>query len=175
MNEEIKIKAVVIFDIIGRPPEHIIQGLENVITEVGKEKGISIISKDIKEPHAVPNQENFYTTFAEVEVEADNILSLSILLLKYMPAHIEIISPEMMALSNSNWNDVLNEIIRRLHAYDEVARVVQIDKQHLVKKIEEITGKTIQEVMAQKTKTEEEKSENKQKTKQKKKPAEKKK
>ena len=57
-----------------------------------------------------------------------------------MPAHIEIIEPEMIVLTNSGWNDVLNELTRRLHGYDEVARVLQIEKDILEKKLREVLG-----------------------------------
>jgi hypothetical protein len=58
---------------------------------------------------------------------------------KYMPAHIEVVSPETIPLSNNGWSDILSELVRRLHSYDEVARILQIEKQELIKKIQELT------------------------------------
>jgi len=46
--------------------------------------------------------------------------------------------PELIALTNNGWNDVLNELTRRLHGYDEIARVLQIEKNVLEKKLREI-------------------------------------
>lgn len=143
MAEETKIRVVFILDVIGRPPRHLIESLEKVIDEIDKEKGVTVKMKDIKEPTLMKDRQDFYTTFAEIEVEIDEILYLAILLFKYMPAHIEIISPEILALSNTGWNDVLNELVRRLHGYDEIARVMQIEKDILQKKILELTGQEI--------------------------------
>jgi len=55
-----------------------------------------------------------------------------------MPAHVEIISPELIVLSNNNLNDILNEVVRRLHGYDEIARIIQVEKTILEKKLREL-------------------------------------
>ena len=86
------------------------------------------------------NKKGFYTTFAEIEVEVEEILYLAILMFKYMPAHIEIVEPELIVLTNNGWNDILNELTRRLHGYDEVARVLQVEKDILEKKLREVLG-----------------------------------
>ena len=133
MSSDEKIRAVMILDVIGRPEKHLIESLEKVIEEIDKEKGVSVKMKDIKVPTLMKDQKDFYTTFAEVEVEVEEMIYLAILLFKYMPAHVEIISPEILAMSNANWNDVLNELARRLHSYDEMARIMQVEKSILLK------------------------------------------
>ena len=139
-SDKLKINAVMILDVIGKPPEHLIKSLERLIEEMDKEKGVVVKSKQIKEPVLMKDQKDFYTTFAEVEVEVEEISYLVILMFKYMPAHVEIISPEIIALSNSGFNDILNELVRRLHGYDEIARIMQMEKQILLKKIQELGG-----------------------------------
>lgn len=140
MSSDKKISAVMILDIIGRPPEHLVESLEMIIKEMDKEKGVVVKSKQIKEPVLMKDQKDFYTTFAEIEVEVDDILYLVLLMFKYMPAHIEIISPEIIGLSNSGFNEVLNELVRRLHGYDEIARIMQVERGILLKKIQELGG-----------------------------------
>ena len=137
--EETKgITAVMILEAVGKPPEHLVEALENLLKEMDKEKGVSIISKDINEPIEIKDQKGFYTTFAEVEVEVEEIAHIAILMFKYMPAHIEIVYPELIALTNGGWNDIFNELTRRLHGYDEVTRVTQVEKSILEKKLREI-------------------------------------
>jgi hypothetical protein len=146
-SDEVKVSVIMILDIIGRPPEHLVESLEKIIEEMGKEKGVTLKSKQIKEPVPIKDQKDFYTTFAEIEVEVDEILYLAILMFKYMPAHIEIIQPELIALSNNGFNDILNELTRRLHGYDEIARIMQIEKQILLKKIQELGGEIPAQIM----------------------------
>lgn len=137
------IKAVLIIEVLGRPPEHLTETLNNLINKIDAEKNVSVQSKKINEPKPMKDQKEFYTSFAEVEVEVEEILYLAILMFKYMPAHIEIIYPELIALTNNGWNDILNELTRRLHGYDEVAKILQFEKAVLEKKLREaLEGKT---------------------------------
>ncbi|MBU1252462.1 MAG: hypothetical protein KJ905_02580 [Nanoarchaeota archaeon] len=147
MKDEIKINAVLILDIIGKPKEYLLESLEKHIANLDKEKGVVVKLKKIREPELMGNQEVFYTTFAEVEIEVDEILTLVGLMFKYMPAHVEIISPEMMGITNNVFNETLNELVRRLHGYDELARVMQTEKQVLIKKIKELDGEIPEGIM----------------------------
>ena len=132
------IKASLIIEVLGRPPEHLIETLEDIVKKIDEEQGVKVLEKKIKEPTLMKDQKDFYTGFVEIEVEVEDILNLAILLFKYMPAHVEIIEPELIALTNNGWNDVFNEIMRRLHGYDEVARVAQIEKDILEKKLKSL-------------------------------------
>ena len=132
-----KIKAVFVLEIIGRPKEHLIQTLEKIIESISQEKGVKLIERKINEPVELKNNKDFYTTFAEIEIEAEEIFQIAILMFKYMPANIEIIEPELLALSNNGWNDILNELARRLHAYDEMARVPKIQTAKLQRELKE--------------------------------------
>jgi len=140
MVDETKIQAVFILDIIGKPAEHLVNSLQRIVEKMGEEKGVSLTSKDIKEPALMKDQEDFYSTFAEIELEIDDISTLTDLVFKYMPAHLEILTPHLLAMTSNIFNDVLNELIRRLHGYDEISRIMQTEKQILLKKIEELGG-----------------------------------
>lgn len=131
------IKAVFILEIIGKPKEHLISTLEKLIESIDKEKGIKVIDKKIKEPLEMKNNKDFFTTFAEIEIEAEEIMQIALLMFKYMPANVEIIEPELIALSNVGWNEMINELTRRLHAYDEIARVLQMQTAKLQRDLKE--------------------------------------
>ena len=137
-DETKNISVVFILEIIGRPKEHLTETLDKIIKELDEEKRVSVKSKKINEPVLMKDQKDFYTSFAEVEIEIEKILDLAILVFKYMPAHVEIIYPEIIALQNNDWNDILNELARRLHGYDEVARIIQTEKIILEKKLRDI-------------------------------------
>jgi len=82
-----------------------------------------------------------YSTFAEVELEVASSLHLAALMFKYMPAHIEIVTPETVALTNNELGEIFNEVGRRLHGYDEVARILQLERATIEKKLREILDK----------------------------------
>jgi len=138
LKETKGIQSTFIFEIIGRPPENIIKFLEDIIKQIDEEKGVEVKSKNIKEPVLIKDQKDLYTTFAEVDVEVEEILYLALLMFKYMPAHIEITSPELIALTNNGWSDIFSELTRRLHAYDEVARVLRLENAQMQEKLKEL-------------------------------------
>ncbi len=151
------IRAAVILDVIGKPPEYLVEVLEKLTKNIDEEKGVSVKSKRINEPVLMKDQKEFYTTFAEIEVEVENILYLAMIMFKYMPAHIEVIEPELIALTNNGWTEILSELVRRLHGYDEVSRVLQLQNKKMQQKLNELSQ--------EENKTNEEKIDNKRKKK----------
>jgi hypothetical protein len=139
-DERKKINAVLVLEVLGRPPEFLTETLNDIIKKITEEKGVIVRGKDIKEPVEMANQKDFYTSFAEVEVETDEIVYLAILLFKYMPAHVEVLSPQNLSLSNSGWNDIFNEITRRIHGYEEIVRISQTEKMILENQLKTILG-----------------------------------
>jgi hypothetical protein len=143
--DEKKINAVMLIEVLGRPPEHLVETLENIAKQIGEEQGVKVVDKKINPPILMKDQKDFYTSFAEIEVEVEEILYLAILMFKYMPANIEIISPQNISLSNSGWNDILNELARRLHGYEEIARILQTEKRIMENKLREMTNIPVKE------------------------------
>jgi hypothetical protein len=137
-NSDKKITVVLILEMVGRPAEHLITTLKKFIEQIGNEKGIEMVKNKIHDVKPMKDKEGFFTTFAEIEVKANQILSIAMLMFKYMPSHIEVIEPESFVLQNNEWNEILNELTRRLHGYDEVARVIQMENQVMKQRIQEI-------------------------------------
>ncbi len=137
---ETKINAIMILEILGRPPEYLVETLENIAKQIGEEKGVKVVNNKINSPVLMKEQKDFYTSFAEIEVEVEEIAYLLILIFKYMPANVEIISPQNISLPNSGWNDILNELTRRLHGYEELARIMQTEKIIMENKFREMTN-----------------------------------
>jgi hypothetical protein len=136
-----KISVNLILEALGRPPEHLVETLKSIVKQIGEEKGVSVKDSRVHEPNLIKDQKELYTNFAEIELEADGTMELVSLIFKYMPSHVEVVHPEKLSLNNIYWNDIFNEITRRLHAYDEVARVIQNEKVILETKLKEILEK----------------------------------
>jgi len=140
LNKE-KISAVIIIEVMGRPKEHLIQTLEKMSDDINNEKGITVVDKKIAEPTLVKDQKDLFTSFVEIEVETTETMNLFVLMFKYSPAHVEILEPENLTITNREMTENLNEVTRRLHKYDEIARVIQMEKQVLENKIKKLEGK----------------------------------
>jgi len=129
------IRAIIMLEILGRPAEYIIESMESIIKRIGGEKGTRVITKKVHEAKAVEKANNLFTTFAEVEVETDSIDAFFRIVFTYNPSHIEIVFPEHVILENSSLNLIANEIVRKLHQYDEIAKVLSVENNILMNKL----------------------------------------
>jgi len=140
-----KITVVMIIEVLGRPKEHLIETLEDLSMKINSEAGVKITNKKINEPILIEGQKDLFTGFVELELDVQSPKIIAGLLFKYMPSHIEVIEPENFVFKNSEFNELFNEITRRLHRYEELVRVlqlqmqkVQMEKQGEVKKEEKV-------------------------------------
>ncbi len=159
------IKSTIILEVIGKPPEHLVSTLENIIKQIDEEKGVKVLAKKINEPTLMKNSKEYYATFAEVDLEVEDIRFLAIVMFKYMPAHVEVLEPELIALTNNGWSDILSELTRRLHGYDEVARMIQIENSKMRQKLKELMPQENSENKVEEKTIEEEKPKSKKKKK----------
>jgi hypothetical protein len=136
-----KINAILILEVLGKPPEHLKETLGKIADAIGNEKDVEIKNKKINDAVEMPNKKGYYTSFAEIEVETKAIIQLIGLMFRYMPAHIEILSPENLKLNNNELGELLNEVVRRLHGYDEIARMMQLEKKIIEKNFKQLLEK----------------------------------
>ncbi|MDA3836005.1 MAG: hypothetical protein PF542_00120 [Nanoarchaeota archaeon] len=130
-----------IIEAMGRPADHLVDVLNEICDNISKEKGVELTERKVNEPKAVKDKKDLFTTFAEIEVSVEEPLILALLMFKYMPAHVEVIEPENFTLGNNDYGELLTEITRRLHKYDELARIMQMEKEILTNKIKKLEEK----------------------------------
>lgn len=138
-----KIKAIFTFEMLGRPPEHIIETLEKFINKIDEQKGMKVLSRKIHEPKPIEdeNAKGLFTSFAEVELLLDNLNLAFIAVLNIMPANVEIVEPDTMMLKNFELTSVLSELAIKLHGYDDIARSALIFREKTLQKIKELEDK----------------------------------
>jgi len=130
------VRAILILEILGRPAGNVKEILSKIIEKKKKKKNVRLLDKRIAEPKEIEGQENIFTSFAEVEIET-NLQTLMLLIFAYMPSHIDIITPEDLRIKNSDLNLFLNELARKLHRYDELAKTLMMERQIIAKQIQE--------------------------------------
>jgi hypothetical protein len=145
-----KIYATLIVEMMGRPQEHLQKAAEELIATMAKEKGIRITSKVLHELKKVENKDQqgkvipvsaenqLYSTFAEIELECEDVLSLMSICFKYLPSHVEIIEPESMVMNNFELATMFNELITKMHNYDAIAKTALMQNQILAKKFQDM-------------------------------------
>jgi len=157
-----KIKALFIYEVLGRPPEHIKAALEDFIAKLDSQKGIKVESKKIHEPTPCEDEhaQDLFTTFAEVELLIDDLNLLFAIVYNTLPASVEIIGPSEMNLKNFDLSSIITDLTLKLHKYDEVAKTISIEKAGLINivkelqtEIERLNSKGIQQPIAVNTDT----------------------
>lgn len=136
-----KIEVILIVEVLGKPPEHLTETLKSIIEKLGEEKDVYLTDKKINEPIVMKENKDFFTSFAEIELEVKGINTLVDMMFKYMPSHVEILSPESLYMANNEFNEIFNSLMRKLHGYDEIARVLQTEKVLLQRKLKEVMEK----------------------------------
>ena len=147
MNKDIR--AVFIFEIMGRPKEHIVVALEQFIENLSKIKGLTIAKKKIHEPKEVEGAEGFFTTFAEVEVVVPDISLIFVVTFNMFPSHVEIIEPEELVLSNFEVGSIVSDLALKLHKYDELAKGLVMERENLIKKLKELDPECVSKLGVQ--------------------------
>jgi hypothetical protein len=159
-----KIRAMFIFEMMGKPPEYIKETLESHVKNLETED-IKIISKKIHDCKMLENDKidvkGLYSTFAEVELEVDNINLLFGIVFRMLPSHIEILEPADCYLKNFDLSAIMSELAIKLHKYDEVAKVLMMERDNFARKLNYISDTLSKNVKVEEIKSNEIKVENK--------------
>ena len=125
-TENLTAKAIV--EIIGKPKEHIEKTMEIVVENMKKNSSWKVMSSKITETE---QKENFYATFADVEVSFKTFGDLLSFCFEYLPSSIEITEPHEFNLTSVRMNGWINDFLGRLHESDMVAKRVRADNELL--------------------------------------------
>ena len=74
-------------------------------------------------------EQEMYSLFSEIEIEADTIMDFMRVVFAYLPSHVEILSPVDFSMENFEVNALFNEISRKLHEYDAIAKRALMENQ----------------------------------------------
>lgn len=132
------IKANMIIEVMGRPPEHVKRALEEIADKLGEEKEVELKNKKIHEPKLIdPKESGIYTSFTEIEAEFDTLIRLLDIVFIYMPASLEITHPPEVKMNLNDFNTIINTLALRLHRYDAVAKRLNFERDIFLKQLEQ--------------------------------------
>jgi hypothetical protein len=155
-----KIRVIFVFEIMGRPAEYIVQGLEHLINKLAEINGVELVNRKIHEPKLIENGNGLYTTFADVEIIVEKIDLIFLIMFNIFPSHVEIIEPEEIKISNLELGSVMSELALKLHRYEQVTKGLTGEREIFIKRLNEIDpeflkqlgSKSIQEAPKKETK-----------------------
>lgn len=133
-----QIRVMFIFEIMGRPAEYLVQAMNHFLEKFSTINGVEIVNKKIHDPKKVEQGNEFYTTFAEVEVILDRLDLLFMIMFNMFPAHVEILEPEEIRLSNFELGAIASDLVLKLHKYEELTKGLTGEREILLRRLNEV-------------------------------------
>ncbi|MAF99311.1 MAG: hypothetical protein CMH61_01745 [Nanoarchaeota archaeon] len=122
MGTKITIRAII--ELVGKPKEHIERTIKEYVDKIQETKEYEVLKVDFSEIQKQDGTE-FWATFAELELTSD-MQNLTTFCFDYMPAVIEILSPEKMTINDSQISEFFNDLQARLHEVNLVAKQMKM-------------------------------------------------
>ena len=130
------IRAIMIVEVAGRPPEYLKNSLAAHIEKLNAIKGVTLIESKMAEPKFIDEKNDLYTMFSEVEFETAGLFKMMEVVFEFMPSSVEILEPLGIELNSQEATMFLNDLAGRLHRYDEVAKIAKMQIQQLAQKLQ---------------------------------------
>jgi len=131
-----KIVARVIIEILGSPKTHVEETMKLVIDKMKDEQEIQLLKKTTYESEQQEN--SLWSTFSEVELEAETLQRLMDIAFDYMPSTIEILDPAGLEIDSNNMAEIINDLLAKLHRYDMLVKNFNAENKILKEKLEKL-------------------------------------
>lgn len=112
-STEQKLVVRTIFEVIGRPKDHVEKSIKAYIEHIKTDEDITIKSEDHEPAEEI--EEGTFSAISEVELEVNNIEKLTWLCMNFSPASVEVINPPALSLEDKDITHWLNDLLSKLH------------------------------------------------------------
>src|SRR3989344_1244375 len=129
-----KITAFSVIEILGSPKEHVEKVVQMVIDKIKNENGIKLVGGKAYEAKKV---KELWTSFAEVELEFEEMDKLVGFCFDYMPSSVDILEPDNININSGNFTQLLNDLLAKLHQYDMLAKNLRAENIVMKKKLDD--------------------------------------
>tara|TARA_Y100000310_G_scaffold338005_1_gene426522 strand:+ start:2806 stop:3375 length:570 start_codon:yes stop_codon:yes gene_type:complete len=128
MEKNILFRAVV--EVLGKPQEHVEKSIKDYVENLKKSKEFEVISEDFAKIKK-QEEEELWSTFAELEIWTDKIENLTGFCFDYMPSLIEVIEPTELRINDREFSSFLNDLQAKLHQVDMLAKQMKMENDYL--------------------------------------------
>lgn len=152
MEENQKILARVIIEMLGTPKEHLEKTMQTFLEKIKGEL-------QVKKVHVEPaiEQDTYFSIFAEIEIYFPKLESIFGFCFDNMPSSIEILEPQILTFKNHALSNALNDLQAKNHQNDMLIKNLKSTNQLLdqnamnlfrnfVKYITKEEGKSVDEI-----------------------------
>lgn len=128
-----KIVAKVIIEIAGFPEDHVKKTMDMVMEKLKAESKIRVIKEFVAEVEKI---KEMWSTFADMELEFEDMDSINNFCFDYMPSSIEIMNSEKLHIDANEISNLLNDLLARLHNFTMFLKNLQAENINLKKELE---------------------------------------
>jgi hypothetical protein len=123
------IRAIVTFEIVGKPKEHIDQALTGYLDNIKQDHRIVFLKEDREE--AMAHDDGMFSSFCETEMLIQNLETFTWLCINFSPASIEIIEPDEIVVQSREVTNWLNDLLSKVHEIGTNYRSHKAANEHL--------------------------------------------
>jgi hypothetical protein len=124
------IRAIVTFEIAGKPQKHIEDALQKYIENIRKDTRIVVLQEGREE--AIKHEDGIFSAFSECEMLVQDMETFTWLCVNFSPASIEVLEPDEIAVEARNITNWLNDLLAKIHDVAQDYRNQKGAKDHLV-------------------------------------------
>ena len=132
----------VMFEIVGKPKEHIEKTLRAYLANIKMDPDVKVIKEEYEEAEEM-KEEGLFSTLAEAEFLLADFEKLSWLCINFSPASVEILAPKKITLEQKKITDWLNDLLSRLHEIGTIQKSLQSQTNILIKNFNAMTRNAI--------------------------------
>lgn len=129
------------FEVIGKPKEHVEETIQQLVETVKKEETIQVLEEHIDD--AVATENDFFSTFAEVDMMVKNVETLTWLAANITPATIEIIEPLNFSFTAGDMQGWINDVLSTMHSIGYAHKTQNAELQFIKGQLRTLVENTI--------------------------------
>ena len=140
-KDENQLVVRTIFEVLGRPKEHVEKTIKAYIENIKTDDQIKIIKEEYESVEEI--EEGMFSAICEAELEVGDIEKLTWLCMNFSPASIEIISPPAITMEDKDITHWLNDLLSKLHEIGVKHKSITSQNEGLVRSFNAMTRNAI--------------------------------
>jgi hypothetical protein len=107
------VRALITFEVVGKPAEHIESALARYIENIKKDERIVFLREDREAAAKV--DETMFSTFCEAELLVKDLETFTWLCINFSPASVEILEPDSKHIEARDLTNWINDLLSMIH------------------------------------------------------------
>jgi hypothetical protein len=127
MADQKAVTARLIIEMLGSPKEHVHNTMKKYLDKIKKE-GLQLANENVAEP---VQKGELYATHSQFDATFPDIDHLLAFCFDAMPSSVEILTPDVLILDSTSFEDFLNDLQARLHNADYELKKIRAENKVL--------------------------------------------